>query len=74
MKKAVDYIITHPDYRLASDYYQKAALNTSRFYLDESQYYDASDVRYQQRTNTLTDREVLSMAADCLDTAKLTEF
>ena len=67
LKEAVDYIITHPDYRLASDYYQKAALNSKRFYLDESQFYDASDVRYQQRTNTLTDREVLSMASDRLN-------
>ena len=32
------------------------------------------DEQEQQRTNTLTDREVLSMAADRLDTAKLTEF
>jgi hypothetical protein len=67
LKEAVDHIITHPDYRLASDYYQKAALNTSRFYLDESQFYDASDVRHQQRTNTLTDRVVLSMASERLN-------
>ena len=73
LKKAVEEILSHPDYRLAGEYYEKARLNSTNFYLDESQYYDANE-QYQQRTNTQTDREVLSMGAERLDTDNLNKF
>lgn len=62
LTKAVDEILTHPDYQLAKDYYSFVKGNTH--YLDESQY---ADVQEQQRTNTLTDREILAMAAATLE-------
>ena len=79
LTKAVDEILTHPDYQLAKDYYSFVKGNTH--YLDESQYADVQEQsraylgeeQEQQRTNTLTDREILALAADAIKVTDLTE-
>ena len=48
LKKAVDNILSNPDYALASKHYKQVQLNESRHYLDESQYYDARDAAYMK--------------------------
>lgn len=68
LKKAVDEILTHPDYLLAKEYY--ALPDQNAYYLDESQF---SDVQEQQRTTTLNDREVLAKAAKALEATELTD-
>ena len=69
LRKAVDQILSDPDYTLAQGYYERLADKTP-YYLDESQY---SDVQEQQRTTTLNDREVLAKAADALEATDLND-
>lgn len=61
LKKAVDEILAHPDYKLAKEHF--ALVDQNATYLDESQYADA-DVQEQRRDGRMTDQEVLAYAVD----------
>ncbi len=68
LKKALDVLLAHPDNQLRQSYYE---------YVQPSQenHDDYSDytIQEQQRTDTLTDREVLEMAANEIKVSDLTE-
>ena len=68
LKKALDVLLENPDNQLRQSYYE---------YVEESQEnpndYSDYTIQYQQRTDTLTDREVLEMAANEVKVSDLTQ-
>ena len=69
LKSAVDDILSDPDYELAIDYNKSIDLkgHNNAYYLEDTEYQE------QQRTDTLTDREVLEMASAEIKVSDLTQ-
>ena len=68
LKSAVDDILSDPDYELANDYDKVIDLKgNNAYYLEDTEYQE------QQRTDTLTDREVLEMAANEIKVSDLNQ-
>ena len=68
LKRAVDDILSNPDYILANNYNKAIDLKgNNAYYLEDTEYQE------QQRTDTLTDREVLEMASAEIKVSDLTQ-
>lgn len=59
LKKALDVLLEHPDNQLRQSYYEVVAQSS-----EKSNDYADYTIQYQQRTETLLDREVLEIAED----------
>ena len=68
LKKALDVLLEHPNNQLRQEYYEYIEQKPN----DHSNYFDY-DTQDQQRTDTLTDREVLEMAANEIKVSDLSK-
>ena len=67
LKKALDVLLSHPNNQLRQSYYEVVAES-----VENTNDYSDYTVQEQQRTDTLTDREVLELAANEVKVSDLT--